>query len=62
MERFQAPLGTHLFELFVLLDALFIFSKYCPQTIMRLYSEVACNQIFSLWFGPNLSEELRELR
>lgn len=50
MKGFQAPLGTHLFELLVLLDALLIFSKYCPQKIVGLDSEVACDQIFSLWF------------
>jgi hypothetical protein len=62
MKRFQAPLGTHLFELLVLLDALLIFSKYCPETIVRLDSEVTCDQIFSLRFGSNLTEELLELR
>ena len=59
MKRFQAALSAHLSELLVLLDGLLIFSKYCPQTIMRLYGEVACDQIFTLWFGSNLSEKLR---
>jgi hypothetical protein len=62
MKGFKATLSAHLFELLVLLDALLIFSKYCPQTIVRFYGEVACDQIFSLWLGSYLAKELRELR
>lgn len=29
---------------------------------MRLYGEVACDQIFSLWLRSYLAKELRELR
>ena len=51
MEGFEEAFFTKLLELLVLLDAILILSENRPQTIVRLYSEVSCDQVDSLWFG-----------
>ena len=50
MEGFKSARFIKILKMLVLLDVLLIFSKYRSQHIMRLHSEVSCDQVGSPWF------------